>query len=64
MIRYISKGDWFDKGTEAILLTDCFSEQKGIAGVFRGIKDGKEDEESCSFDEFEVIEDGADGGPR
>ena len=50
MKRYISKGNWFDKGTEAELIADCV-----VHGLFRGIKDGKEDEELCPFEEFEII---------
>lgn len=53
-MKYISRGDWFDKGTEAKLLIDL--RPKMDVGVFEGIKDGKEDEETCPFDEFDIIE--------
>ncbi len=50
--KYISKGEWFDKGTEAELLVPIDDD----AGLFRGIKDGRIDEEQCMLDEFEIIE--------
>jgi hypothetical protein len=55
--KYISKGEWFEKGTEAKLLVPIEDD----AGLFRGIKDGSIDEEQCMLDEFEIIED--DGLP-
>jgi len=45
---------WFDAGTCAELIDDY-----GIGygyGLFRGLKDGKIDEEACRFDEFDVRE--------
>ena len=54
--KFIAKPDtWYDEGTEAKLLADYGPESTG--GLFIGIKDGVEDEEGCSFDEFEIIED-------
>ena len=55
--RYISRGEWFDKGTEAILLDDYRTWGSGElqVGLFRGVKDGKPDEEVCTFDEFETV---------
>ena len=55
-MKYISKGEWFDKGTEAELLIDFGLNWNPTCGLFSGIKDGHEDEETCTFDEFEVIE--------
>ena len=55
-MKYISNGEWFDKGTEAILIDDYRNEVNGYnAGLFSGTRDGSEDEEICSFDEFEEI---------
>lgn len=66
-MRYISKGIWFDKGTEAKLKFWC-DEDHTIA-LFKGyrtcINPGAEaeplgktylDEEICNIDEFEVVE--------
>jgi len=58
-VRYISLGEWFDKGTEAELVDDY--RPKMGAGLFRGIRNGKPDEEVCTFDEFEVDTGGCDG---
>lgn len=50
--KYIAKPNtWFDEGTEAKLLADC-----GFFGIFEGIREGKPDEETCLYEEFEVIE--------
>jgi hypothetical protein len=54
--RFISKGEWFDKGTEAKLISDSASEAYPFA-IFEGIRNGKVDEETCTFDEFEILED-------
>lgn len=52
--RFISrKGEWFDEGTEAILLPDT---EFGSCGLFSGIRQGRPDEEHCGFDEFDIIE--------
>ena len=57
MKKYISKGDWFDKGTTAELMIDFSDTKSNFSwGLFLGIKDGKPDEETCNFDEFEIIE--------
>ena len=50
--KYISKGDWFDRGTEAIFI--CAADN-GWA-LFSGIQDGKPDEEVCALDEFDIVE--------
>lgn len=51
-IKYIAKKDtWFDEGTEAELICECGPYQ----AVFKGFKDGKLDEELCSFEEFDII---------
>ena len=68
MIRYIAlPNTWFKAGTEVQLLTDC--RPKMNIGIFLGKRvsegdseihpDGEEyiDEEDCSFDEFEVMDD-------
>lgn len=49
--RWISKGEWFDRGTEAHLIFPITDE----CGLFIGIKNGEEDEESCCFDEFYIL---------
>ena len=50
---FIAKPDtWFDSGTEVELLVDC--RPQGNFGLFRGQRNGKLDEETCPFDEFEV----------
>lgn len=72
MTRYIAKPNtWFKAGTE-VMLVDDFRPQMN-AGIFcglricenpeaeRGLPVGTErhnDEEVCSFDEFDVVEDG------
>ena len=57
MVKYISKGEWFDKGTEAKLIDDYgYNEQfNNQIGLFEGIHDGKLDEEECEVKEFEMI---------
>lgn len=72
MPKYISKGDWFEKGTEAILIADYRS--KGFENfpisLFEGwricenplaeghkLRERYRDQEDCPFDEFEIIED-------
>jgi len=61
MKKYISKKDeWFDEGTEVELIDDYRMSKSVLsrcnAGLFRGTKNGKIDEEVCEFDEFDVIE--------
>ncbi len=52
MTKYIALPDtWFDVGTEAELLFEVIPE---ATGLFRGIRDGKEDEEVCGYDEFKT----------
>ncbi len=53
-MRYVSDGTWFDEGTEATLLIDYRPHLE--AGLFRGIRNGKEDEESCNLSEFSIVE--------
>lgn len=69
-MRFISNGTWFEKGTEAKLIDD-YRDHGWNAGLFSGIRitedsdvEGgypvgvrREDEEICSFDEFDIIED-------
>jgi len=65
-IKYIAKPDeWFDVGTEVQLIDDYrassamyFGGPEMNAGLFEGLKDGKIDQEVCSFDEFDIIEEG------
>ncbi len=67
MVKYISDGTWFDKGTECILEDDF---RPGMnSGIFHGMRtcensaaeagrpvgEKYEDGEMCDFDEFEVI---------
>ena len=66
MKKFISKGEWFDKGTEAKLICqygwkygtspDGKWEGECEVGIFEGIKNGELDEEGCTFDEFDIIE--------
>jgi len=57
VVKYIAKPNtWFDVGTEAIPVTD-FVEALNPFAVFRGMKDGELDEETCPVDEFENIPD-------
>ncbi len=46
---------WFDEGTQAILIDDYRYYNVDI-GLFEGLKDGKPDEEICSFDEFKITD--------
>lgn len=55
-MKYISDGTWFAKGTECELLFYCEEGPDGW-GLYRGMKDGQIDEELCSNDEFEIIDD-------
>lgn len=56
-VKYISLGEWFDLGTEAVLLNDYRPATKGKlnSGLFRGYRNGLVDEEVCTFDEFEAV---------
>jgi len=70
MVRYISDGTWFDKGTECQLVADCSSQDVKM-GIFSGIRTCQksaaeagrpvgtkyEDEELCGYDEFEILDD-------
>lgn len=60
-MRYKAKPDtWFDEGTTVKLVDDYRDGRRdtpfGEAGLFRGYKDGKLDEEICPFDEFEIVD--------
>lgn len=50
---YISDGTWFDKGTEVELIDDYRKDGPEL-GLFRGLRNGKLDEEICPFDEFAI----------
>ncbi len=70
-MKYISKGEWFYKGTEAVLIDDYRKSTPPMdSGLFRGwrqcetptsenkpLKFIYEDEEVCGFDEFDVVDD-------
>ena len=45
-------GIWYDDGTVVELVDDYGPQWK--VGLFRGIRDGEIDEESCAFEEFEI----------
>lgn len=53
-MRYFSLGEWFDKGTEALLIDD-YRPDVIPSGLFKGVRNGKFDEEVCGFDEFDSI---------
>ena len=66
---YISKGEWFDKGSRCELVCQYIwkygtatndQERKWqgpeSAGIFSGMRNGQADEEGCSFDEFDILE--------
>ena len=63
-MKYIAKPNtWFDEGTEAFPVTEFWDgfddwEMKYPlrAAIFRGIRNGKWDEESCGEYEFEIVE--------
>lgn len=62
-MKYISLGEWFDNDTEAKLIDDYRPD--GIAsGFFEGIRNGKLDEEICTFDEFRVESDNEQTDPQ
>jgi len=66
MKRFISKGEWFDEGTEAKLIVQYLfkdgpnKNSTEDCGIFEGIRNGKLDEEGCGFDEFDIIEENND----
>jgi hypothetical protein len=69
-LRFISKGEWFDEGTECFLVDDIQFDIGGErVGLFSGIRTGHKfqcnlsdqitpdwDEEMCGFKEFEITE--------
>lgn len=64
-MRFIAKPNtWYDEGTEAFVVDDCvwdgFADREMRipmkAGLFRGLRNGQWDEETCGFDEFEIKE--------
>ena len=60
-MKYISKGEWFDEGTEVVLIDDYrinpLPNLRRNAGLFEGYRNGHPDQEVCTFDEFDVIDD-------
>ena len=65
MIKYISKGTWFDEGEECrvIHLYDGFGLFEGYRTCQNPKSESRElgekylDQELCSLDEFEIVED-------
>lgn len=55
-MKYISKGEWFDEGTEVKLIDD-YRPEGWDSGLFEGFRNGVLDQEVCTFDEFEERED-------
>ena len=69
-LKFISKGEWFDAGTECFLVDNIqFNIGDKRVGLFSGIRTGHRfecnlsdkitpdwDEEMCGFDEFEITE--------
>ena len=54
--KYIAKKHtWFDEGAEVALLTDY--RPFWDMGLFKGPRNGKLNEENCSFDEFQEVND-------
>lgn len=56
MPKYISRGEWFDKGTEVKLIDDYRGWNGLEAGLFEGFREGKSCQEVCGFDEFDILE--------
>lgn len=61
-LRFISKGEWFDKNTEAKLI--CLTGtgrvgspdgERAASGLFLGFRLGMLDQEVCCFTEFEIV---------
>ena len=53
-VTHIAKpGEWFDEGTFVELIDDYRPDMD--AGLFRGYRNGRIDEEVCPFDEFDEI---------
>ena len=57
--KFISDGTWFDLNTEATIigaLSPTWDEEDNLVGLalFKGIRQGKPDEEVCSLSEFDV----------
>lgn len=58
--RFIAKPNtWFDADTEAKLLADYAPQWPGC-GLFEGLRNGQLDEEDCSFEEFDIVEEAND----
>lgn len=57
-VKYISRGEWFDLGTEAALLDDYRKDKIAPwnGGLFEGYRNGKPDQEVCTFDEFDIVD--------
>ena len=54
-VRYIAKSEtWFDAGTVAELIDNYRPDAN--CGLFRGYRNGKLDEETCPFNEFDKEE--------
>lgn len=61
-MKFISNGTWFDKNTEVKIL-DEHCTVFGIDGIptlqvlASGLRNGEEDEEICTMDEFYIVGD-------
>jgi hypothetical protein len=51
VMKYISNGTWFDKGTICEKVTDC----QNVSGIYKGLRNGEIDEELCQDEEFKEI---------
>lgn len=56
-MKYISKeNEWFDKGTEANIISGPWEVYGTPWAIMSGIKNGKKNKETCPLDEFEQVE--------
>jgi hypothetical protein len=56
MMRYFAKpNEWYDPFFE-VELVDDYRPDNWNAGLFRGLRNGKVDEEICPFEEFEAVD--------
>jgi hypothetical protein len=62
-MKFISDGTWFDKGTEVKILdehcTVFYNDGRipTLQVLARGLRNGREDEEVCTMNEFYVVGD-------
>jgi len=56
-MRYIARPNtWYDAGTVVELIDDYRPQWKCEFSLFRGLRNGRKDEEICCFDEFDIVE--------